>query len=87
MAWEDVSKFCTVGSSMSSGRRLRTVATFSRTSLAIAFGSTPMSNSSTVWEKPSRIVEVMVLMPETWLTRFSIGFVISVSISSGAVPS
>ena len=29
----------------------------------------------------------MVLIPEIWLTRFSMGFVTKVSISSGAVPS
>ena len=46
-----------------------------------------MSNSNTVWEKPSRTVEVRVLMPEIWLTRFSMGFVTKVSMSSGAVPS
>ena len=81
------SKRATTGSSMSSGRRFLTPATFSRTSDAICLGSVPISNSSTVWEYPSRMVLVIVLMPETWLMRFSIGLVTSVSISSGAVPS
>ena len=35
----------------------------------------------------SKTVEDNVFMPATWLTRFSIGLVIKVSISSGEAPS
>lgn len=76
----------TCGSLTSVGNVGRIGAILSRTSW-IAWATFVVSrNSAKTSLRPSREFEKIRLMPETWLTAYSIGLVTSASTASGAAP-
>ena len=78
--------FCTSGGSASSGSAPSTRDTRSRTSLAALSISRDSSNSTLILERPSRLLERMVLIPSMPAMASSIGCVILVSTTAAEAP-
>src|SRR5262245_26467291 len=76
-----------IGDSVPAGKRERTVATFSRTSLAASWTLRSSTNVAKTWDWPSIVDERSSSSPLMVLTTSSIGLVIWLSISSGEAPS
>ena len=75
-----------VGALTSRGKAACTAATRSRTSCMPRAMSASSTNSMLVWLRPSRLREVMRLMPATLLTASSTSLVTSRSTASGEAP-
>ena len=74
------------GSSASGGRSGFARSTFSRTLASAVSSSVSGLNSTAMLEKPSLVVELISLIPETAWISVSMGRVTSVSMSVGLTP-
>jgi hypothetical protein len=80
------SRFATTGSSTSSGSRLRTRETRSRTSFAATSRSRSSANSTEIDDTCSRLLDVTCRTPSIPISSSSRSCVTEVSTTSGAAP-